>query len=185
MSLIKRMSGGVEWAIPRTLSGVFGGVLLVLLLSVCATVHAQPQLVRNEHTDDPFLPVRIDAHAALTWDGELALGGRTDIPIVEKGFLSSTRDELSISVGLDVAFVSFSGSNPLTFWPTGTIQWSLGVSDHFTFYPEFGLAGQIARDGWGGVFPNIGFGGRYSLYRSASITARLGWPMALSLGASF
>lgn len=59
------------------------------------------------------------------------------------------------------------------------------MSDNVAFYPEFGLAALIEEgDGWSGVLPNVGFGGRYYLWRSVSLMGRLGWPMALSLGAT-
>jgi hypothetical protein len=144
---------------------------------------------RTDYEDlskEPFLPVRLDGHAALTWDGYLGIGARVDIPVIKQGLAYSTRDELSISLGCDVAFVSFqSGDEPRQVWPTAAMQWSLGVSEQFTFYPEFGLAAKIEHDGWDGVYPNVGFGGRYALYRSASLLGRVGWPMAISLGATF
>lgn len=134
----------------------------------------------------PLLPVRVDGHASFTWDGEFGLGARVDIPIIEQGVLYSSRDELALSVGMDVVFVAFDGGNPLTFWPTATVQWTLGITQSFSFYPEFGLTAQIERDdGFRGVLPNIGFGARYHLYRSIAIVGRLGWPMAISLGACF
>jgi hypothetical protein len=133
----------------------------------------------------PLLPVRIGGHAAINWEGELGVGGRVDIPLIERGVLFSTRDEFSISVGMDVVFVAFEGTDPRTFWPTATVQWTLGLTDNFSFYPELGLAGSIERDGWDGVYPNIGFGGRYHIWRSVAATGRLGWPMAISLGACF
>jgi hypothetical protein len=46
------------------------------------------------------------------------------------------------------------------------------------------VTGKVANR-WQGVFPNVGFGGRYTLYRSVALTGRLGWPMAISLGATF
>ena len=68
----------------------------------------------------------------------------------------------------------------------GRYDGTLGVYERFVFYPELGLAGLIERgDGWGGVSPNVGFGGRYYLLRSVSVMGRLGWPMAISLGATF
>lgn len=137
-------------------------------------------------SQEPLLPVRLDGHASITWDGYFGLGARVDIPVMEKGLAYSSRDELAISLGVDVVFVSFDKTDePLQVWPTATVQWSLGVSEHFTFYPELGLAAQIERDGWNGVYPNIGFGGRYSLYRSVALLARVGWPMAISLGCTF
>lgn len=161
---------------------------LALLLSLLAPAGVradEPERGGSEPSIAPLLPVRVNGHASISWDGELGVGGRVDIPITEKGVLLSTRDELAISVGLDVVFVAFEGTDPRTFWPTATVQWTLGLTPSFSFYPELGLAAMIERDGWQGVLPNIGFGGRYHLWRSVAITGRVGWPMAISLGACF
>jgi hypothetical protein len=157
-----------------------------VILAASAGVRAdEPASDEGRASIAPLLPVRVGAHGSLNWEGELGVGGRVDIPLIEKGVLFSTRDEFSISVGMDVVFVAFEGTDPRTFWPTATVQWTLGLTDHFSFYPELGLAGSIESDGWDGVYPNIGFGGRYHLWRSVAITGRLGWPMAISLGACF
>gem|GEM_PF-6158213 len=144
---------------------------------------------RAEYEDlsqQPLLPVRLDGHASITWDGYFGLGARVDIPVLKDGLSYNSKDELAVSLGADVIFVSFNHDDePLEVWPTATLQWSLGVTPNFAFYPELGLAAKITRDGWDGVFPNVGFGGRYSLYRSVSLLARVGWPMAVSLGATF
>jgi hypothetical protein len=139
----------------------------------------------SHRLDAPLLPVRLEGHGALTWEGEFGVGGRVEYPVLAEGLASGSRDELSVSVGLDVVFVAFEGSDPRTFWPTATVQWTLGITPKFSFFPELGLAGQIDRDGWQGVFPNIGFGGRYHIWRSVAVMGRLGWPMAISLGATF
>jgi hypothetical protein len=146
----------------------------------------EQQVAYGGDPNAPLLPVRLDAHASITWDGTFGLGARVDIPILEKGFAYSSRDELAISIGADLIFVSFDDStNPIDVWPTGVLQWSLGVSERFSFYPELGLTAKIERDGWAGVFPNVGFGGRYYLWRSVALMGRLGWPMAISLGGTF
>ncbi|MFT3921612.1 MAG: hypothetical protein QM778_03670 [Myxococcales bacterium] len=137
-------------------------------------------------SEEPLLPVRLDGHASITWDGYFGLGARVDIPLIKDGLSYNSKDELAISVGVDVAFVSFSeGDDPLQVWPTAAVQWSLGVTPKFAFYPELGLAAKIERDGWDGVYPNVGFGGRYSLWRSVALLGRVGWPMAISLGGTF
>jgi hypothetical protein len=135
----------------------------------------------------PLMPVRVDGHGALTWEGDFALGARVDIPIRRGGLAFASRDELAISIGADVVFLSFDGGeNPLVVWPTATVQWTLGLSERFAFFPELGLVGSIERTGgWQGISPNIGFGGRYFIWRSVSVVGRIGWPMALSLGATF
>jgi hypothetical protein len=129
--------------------------------------------------------VRYDGHAALSWDGDLGAGGRIDISIFDRTRLYDSHDELSLSVGGDVTFLTLGGSNRVTVWPTATVQWSLGASERLAFSPELGLAGEIRESGWGGIYPNIGFGARYYVYRQVSLMGRLGWPIALSLGATF
>jgi hypothetical protein len=129
--------------------------------------------------------LRYDAHAALSWDGDLGAGGRVDISVFDRTRLYDTHDELSVSVGGDVMFLTLGGSNRVTVYPTATVQWSLGASEKLALSPELGLVGQIKDSGWGGIYPNIGFGGRYYIHKSVSLNARLGWPVALSFGATF
>jgi hypothetical protein len=146
------------------------------------TVSSDQGRATTHHIEAPLLPFRLEGHGAFTWDGEFGVGGRADIPIMDDTGSSGSRDQLCISVGLDAVFVSFQGSNPRTFWPTAAVQWTLGITPEFSFFPELGLAVKIERDGFDGVLPNIGFGGRYHLYRSVALMGRLGWPMAVSLG---
>jgi hypothetical protein len=183
------MFGDTKSANPRAF-GARSHTFIALLLAFAgfrSQAEAQASKQSDEATDfgEPLMPVHVSTQGSFTWDGEFALGGRVDYPLIERGLLLSTRDEVSVSGGLDVAFVSFNGGNPRSFWPTVTVVWSLGLSDRFAFAPELGLAGLIERDGWQGVFPNIGFGGKYYLWRSVAITGRIGWPMAISLGATF
>jgi len=134
---------------------------------------------------DPFLPIRLDGHATLTWDGSFGFGARVDFPLISGTFRYSNRDELAISVGGDVTFISFSGSHYVTVWPTAVLQWSLGINERMFFYPELGLAGEIGNGDWKGLHPNVGFGTRYYLHRSLSFQARFGWPVAFSAGVTF
>jgi hypothetical protein len=161
---------------------------LVLLLGAAPAASTSAQAAPAPAAPDdhgPLLPVRLDAHAALTWESNFGLGGRVDIPLLDTGRLYGATDELSLSVGADVAFVTFGGSDQLFVWPTVTVQWSLGVSENTAVYPELGLAARIREQGWGGMYPNIGFGVRYHLYRSIALHARLGWPIALAGGLTF
>lgn len=160
------------------------GWLSLLCLMVCTSTAAAQAAPPSDATK-PLLPVRIDGHGSLTWDGQLGFGFRADIPIVAGGLAHNARDELAVSVGADFIMLAFEGTNPLDIWPTAVLQWTLSVNDHFVFYPELGLAAQIDRDGWQGVLPNVGFGGRYYLWRSISVMGRFGWPMAISIGATF
>jgi hypothetical protein len=159
-------------------ASLFLPLALVLALSSAASAQSTPDT-------RPLLPVRLEGHGTLNWDGGAGVGGRVDIPVIKDGVIYNARDELAISVGLDVVFLAFEGSNPVDVWPTATVQWTLGVSDRFVFYPELGLSALIDQSGWRGMFPNVGFGGRYYFWRSVSVVGRLGWPMAISAGVTF
>ena len=140
---------------------------------------------RQYGRNDAFMPVRLDGHVALTWEGHVGVGGRVDFPLISGTFRYSMRDELAISVGGDITFLGLSGSRTVEIFPTTTLQWSLGVSDRSYFFPELGVVGHIAGGSWSGLHPNIGFGGRYYLHRSLSLQGRLGWPIAFSGGVTF
>jgi len=160
-------------------------LLAALLLTVLQPTFASEAQTAASDLGEPLLPLRLDAHGSLTWDGFMGFGARADYRILEQGVMGSAHDELAISAGADVILLSLAGSDPLDILPTVALQWNLGVSDRFAFYPELGIAARIDRDGWQGVYPNVGFGGRYYLWRSVSIMGRFGWPLALSAGATF
>jgi len=186
------------WPMPRQLSApkrslqgtsvhmarVSALALLLSLVFGASTGSAQSGSSRSDLMK-PLLPVRLEGHGALSWDGFAGAGFRAEMPLIDQGVMYDAHDELAISAGSDFIFLAFEGSDPLEIWPTVVLQWSLGLNDRFVFYPELGLAAKVDRDGWQGVFPNVGFGGRYYVWRSVSAMARFGWPMALSLGASF
>jgi hypothetical protein len=167
---------------PPLVRSLLGALLLVLL---AAPASADTTAAASAPADDALMPFRLDAHASLTWESSFGVGARADISIIDKARMFSSRDELALSVGADVVFITFGGSNKIYVWPTAVLQWSLGLSERGVFYPELGLTARIKPDGWGGVFPNIGFGGRYYLHRSLALLGRLGWPMAVSLGMTF
>ncbi|MDB4973826.1 MAG: hypothetical protein JWN48_2167 [Myxococcaceae bacterium] len=153
-----------------------------------ASVGASPSSAvpaRQYGRSDPFLPLRLDGHVALTWDGSFGVGVRADFPLISGTFRYSSRDELAISVGSDVTFISFSGSHAVQVFPTAVLQWSLGLNERTFLYPELGLFGHINDGQWKGLHPNIGFGIRHYLHRSLSLQGRLGWPIALSAGVTF
>lgn len=134
----------------------------------------------------PLIPdVRLDGHVALTWNGAFGVGVRADWLLIAGTFRYNNRDELAISAGCDVTFISLNGSQVVEVFPTAVVQWSIGVDDRLFFYPEFGVVGHVDGGHWEGLFPNIGFGTRYYLARSIGLQARFGWPIAFSAGAVF
>ena len=144
-----------------------------------------PPPVRLFGRNDPLLPVRLDAHASLTWDGNFGIGGRVDFPLISGTFRYSTRDELALSVGGDVTFVGINGSQHVEVFPQLALQWSLGVDDRFYIFPELGFSAHVNDGAWDGFYPTLSFGARYYLRRSLSLQGRLGWPIALAAGATF
>ena len=152
-----------------------------------APAEAPPATQGPARAHPTLLPrVRFEAHGAFTWEGGFGLGARLDLPILrDQVTFNKARDELALSAGTDIIFINLAGENRTEAWPTATVQWALSVNESFTFFPELGITAHIAHDGWDGFYPNIGFGGRYYVYRSVSMVGRLGWPMALSVGVAF
>lgn len=136
-------------------------------------------------TSTSLLPFRVDAHAALTWEADVGAGLRLDIPILNRARHHSSRDELALSLGADVSFVNFDGSERLTTWPTVMGQWTLAVSERFSLYPELGLVARVERRDFKGIYPSVGFGVRVRLYKVLALMGRLGWPIAVSIGITF
>lgn len=132
----------------------------------------------------PLLPLRIDGHVALTWEGGFGVGGRAEFPVV-KSFRYASRDELAISVGADLAFLWVDGRRTVETYPSVQLQWALGVTERFALVPELGIGARIQERSWDGFIPSLAFGMRYYLSRSFGVSARLGWPVALSGGAIF
>lgn len=161
----------------------FAACVLSGLLALAAPAAAQAPGRR-----DPLMPIRLDGHLAVTWDGAFGLGARADLPLISGTFRYSGRDELALSLGADVTFVSFAGERAMEGLPTALLQWCLGVSERFVFAPELGLVARITKDDDGldvQLRPNVGFGARYFVHRSFGLAVRLGWPIGLSVGAVF
>jgi hypothetical protein len=131
------------------------------------------------------LPFRVDVHGVLTWEAEIGTGLRADILLFNETSGFNGRDEIALSVGCDLSFITFGGTNRLTVWPTATVQWSLAVREHFVLYPELGIVAQLPPGQFKGLYPNVGVGGRINVYRSLDVLVRLGWPMAVSVGLTF
>jgi hypothetical protein len=167
------------------------GVLLLLVLALQSQARAEDSGTfagygrSSMEKRSTLLPFRVDVHGVMTWESDLGAGLRLDIPLFDRERVYNARDELAISVGADISFLTFGGSNRLIAWPTVTAMWTLAVSERFSFYPEFGIVACIQRQDWKGLYPNVGFGGRFQLYKSLSLMGRLGWPMAVSIGLTF
>lgn len=143
---------------------------------------ASPAAEEGAHS---LLPFRIDLHGVLTWEAEFGTGLRADIPIFSETSYYNGRDEIALSVGGDLSFVTFGGKNRVTVWPTVTLQWSLSVSERFVLSPEVGIVAQVQPRDFKGLFPNVGISGRIHAYGPLEVLVRLGWPMAVTVGITF
>lgn len=169
----------LRWSLGSTLA------MLVFAAEVEAQVAAEAPRPRYGRKAALIPKARLDGHVVTTWDGAFGVGVRADWLLIEGTFRYSTRDELAISFGGDVTFISFDGDQAVQVFPTVMLQWSISVDDRLFFYPELGLVAHVDDGNWEGLYPNIGFGSRYYLHRTFGLQARLGWPMALSLGVVF
>lgn len=164
---------------------------LLLLLLVSRPVFADDGSSENQGSlgsqrGRALLPyVRTDLHGVLTWEAEFGAGLRADILLFGETRLYSGRDEIAVSVGCDLSFVTFGGTNRVTVWPTVAMQWSLSVTERFVLYPELGIVAEVRPGDFKGLFPNVGFGGRIKAYETLDVLVRLGWPMAVSAGLTF
>jgi hypothetical protein len=165
--------------------------LVVLFVSRPAFAEDMPSTsetmpARHAEPTRPLLPFRVDLHGVLTWEAEIGAGLRADILLFNETSGFNGRDEIALSLGCDLSFVTFAGAaDRLTIWPTVAVQWSLAVREHFVLYPELGIVAQIQPGQFKGLYPNVGFGGRINVYRSLDVLVRLGWPMAVSVGLTF
>lgn len=174
---------------PRAL--LIASILSALAVSLPAQAEDEPSASETLHppraqSDRALIPyVRLDVHGVLTWEAELGTGLRADILVFDETRHYDGRDELALSAGLDLSFVTFAGQDRVTVWPTLTVQWSLSVSEHFVLYPELGIVAQIRPGDFRGLFPNVGVGGRINVYKTLEVLVRVGWPMAVTVGIAF
>jgi hypothetical protein len=136
--------------------------------------------------------VRPELHVGLGWDAELGLGGRADIPIVPRGFISDVHDELALSPGGELYFGG--GGDGLEIAGVLAAQWNFYLDPEWSLFPELGLA-LIFHDRDRGpgraddadlhLRPLLAVGGRYHFGRRNALVLRLSWPFGLQVGITF
>ena len=110
--------------------------------------------------------------------GDLGVGFRGTIIILDNGFVPSINNSVGIGFGGDIFFRNG------TFFIPVVMQWNFWLTTHWSVFgePGIGFAANPAVDR--DVFHFIGYvGGRYHFNDRISLTMRLGYP-ALSVGAS-
>jgi hypothetical protein len=135
----------------------------------------------------------------------LGVGFRGSIPIVENGFIKTINNSVAISFGVDWLHYDIDDwcgrywrrderdrcgwdDDADLFWLPVTMQWNFWLTENWSVFGEPGLALRINDDHYrDDVDLDFVFygGGRFHFSRSVSLTMRLGWPSALSVGVSF
>lgn len=167
---------------------------VVFLLVARTEVKAQKDVSDYESGFRPIHIVRPDFHFSLGAHGDFGAGLRLDIPIVPKGVVPSRRDELALSLGLDLQFVDFSegeDDDGVLLVPHFAGQWNFYLRRGWSVFPELGLAFVIGDDDHDysrrdsarvHVDGLIAFGARYHFAERMAVLLRAGWPTGLQVG---
>lgn len=185
------------------------GAALVL---VAAPARADRSIIKQPGNHANY-SVEAEPHALLgLWGvpgpGEgtgFGLGFRASIPLVKNGFVSSINNNVAISFGLDWTHYKINDWCG-RYWPNGqavyctydddfdfffvpvVMQWNFFLSENWSVFGEPGLGFRFNDDHYVDTW-DLDFamyvGGRFHFSRAVSLTMRLGWPGAFSIGASF
>jgi hypothetical protein len=141
--------------------------------------------------------VRFDVHLDLGWYGAFGAGFRADIPIVPDGIVDGVSDDLAISPGIDVFFLTYNDyyddDGGVAFAPLVALQWNFYVSEHWSLFPELGFAMLIGDYGYGHRHHNdrvhaslfLGLGARYHFNTRNALLMRISWPAGFQIGITF
>jgi hypothetical protein len=150
-----------------------------------AIASAEESIIRNPG-DHPQYRFEAEPHLLIGFGGpfrgghgELGVGFRGTIIIVDNGFVPTINNSVGITFGTDVFF-----DRGTLFIPVG-MQWNFWLSSHWSVFgePGIGIAANQApeRDL---LHPLLMAGGRYHFTEKIALTMRIGYP-ELSVGASF
>lgn len=167
-------------------------VACVVLGVVAGEAQADDGYITNAGISD----IRVDVHADVDWYGMFGVGVRGEFPILRDGLVNgSVRDELALSVGGDLLFVPFDrnyytgGAYAI---PIVAGQWNFYLGDHWSIFPELGVAVHLGFDdvgygerAWLYATPDLGFGVRYHFDRRAALLLRVATPCGAQIGMTF
>lgn len=147
--------------------------------------------------------MRGDVHGSVDAYSVLGVGARGEFAIVPNGFLSGrARDELALSFGAEL-FLAPTGigwnyySGGAYAIPIAAAQWNFYLGEHWSVFPEFGVAVRVdfEQSGWtdrqgsyhGWIYPQLdaGFGARYHFDGRVALLMRASTPGGLQFGVVF
>jgi hypothetical protein len=182
-------------------------------LALVASPALADRSIIKQPGNHPKYAVEIEPHALVgLWgvpgpgDGTgLGLGVRASIPLVDNGFVSSINNSVAITFGFDwahyeidnwcgrywrdgdVIYCGYDDDFDI-FWIPVAMQWNFFLSENWSVFGEPGLGLRVNDDHYDDDVDLdliMYVGGRFHFNDSVSLTMRLGWPGALSVGASF
>lgn len=177
-----------------------------LALSVLSLSLATPAFAHDEHIGadhNQIHGVRIDIHGSLDPYSVVGVGGRVEFAIVPNGFIRGhVKDELALSFGAELFFAPTEfGWNYYTGGvytiPIGAVQWNFYLGDHWSVFPELGVAVRVdfGQDGWtdrhghgySWLYPQVdaGIGARYHFNDNVALLLRASTPGGLQVGVVF
>ena len=179
------------------------------LLGVLAETPAHAESIIKNPGDHPDYSFELEPHGLLGWGHLYAgsgfgLGVRGSIPIVDNGFVKTINNSVAISFGLDWVHYEIDNwcnrywrNNPGPcgwdddadlIWLPVAMQWNFWLTKSWSVFGEPGLAIRLNDDHFDDDI-DLDFvlyaGGRYHFNDTMSLTMRLGWPSAFSIGLSF
>ncbi len=143
--------------------------------------------------------VRFDVHGSVGWWWALGVGFRVEFPIVPDGFIDSLDDELALSFGGDIQFLSWDNRRNCngygcwgdwSFWPQAAAQWNFYLTPKWSVFAEAGVAVGVhecgSNDVCGSASPLIGVGGRWHFAPPrVALFVRVNHPFGAQIGLNF
>ncbi len=116
----------------------------------------------------------------------LGVGFRGSIPIVDNGFVKTINNSVAISFGADWVHFDVNPDRGILWLPVA-MQWNFWLSENWSVFGEPGLALRFDDHHNNDLHLDFVFygGGRFHFSKPASLTMRIGWPSALTVGVSF
>jgi hypothetical protein len=188
-------------------------IALALGLGICALGKpALAQSVIKQPGNHPNYSFEAEPHLLLGLWGVPGPGGGTglgagfrgSIVIVDNGFVKTINNSVAISFGLDWVHYEIDDwcgrywrgngapcgwdDDADLIWLPVTMQWNFWLTRSWSVFGEPGLAIRLNDDHYNDDI-DLDFvfyaGGRYHFNDTMSLTMRLGWPSAFSIGLSF
>ncbi len=153
----------------------------------------------NHPGDHPKYTVEIEPHLILGWYRNVGAGVRFNFPLMDNGPIKTINNNLALGVGAELSYLGYTSRWRGYYFREGglylsvpvTMQWNFFVSEHWSVFPELGVAFNHGFYDCGRfdcnflyVDPVAAVGARYHFNEKIALTMRLGYP-GFTIGVSF